>query len=255
MNNFKKIAEEFEKNVRTSMQNVREAVKKLNKEEPQKKPTFMEEVAQAAKKHAKQAITEKVTAEVQKVKEKVVKPKSKNLLKGCKTYMIGCMEFKNGESWRLECAERLGSRGIICFDPYIKPFDEKYAKEDSETQEEMKNLRKNGELGKVHEHFKEIVGTDLAMVDRSDFIVCYIDPKVPTFGTIHELVVANQAKKPIFVFVEGGVEHTPLWLLGILPPRFFYDNLEDLLLMIESIDDGAKKIDNSRWRIFKPEYR
>ena len=165
------------------------------------------------------------------------------------------MEFKNGEKWREECAESLGKIGIVCYDPYKKPFDETYVKEDVDSQEALKQMREDGDLKGVHEHFKEIVAIDLAMVDRSDFIVCYIDPQVPTFGTIHELIVANQAKKPIFVVVEGGVTKTPLWILGLLPPNYFYNDLESLLSMVKSIDGGEVEIDSSRWRLFKEEYR
>tara|TARA_R110002153_G_scaffold45929_3_gene129352 strand:- start:816 stop:1358 length:543 start_codon:yes stop_codon:yes gene_type:complete len=179
----------------------------------------------------------------------------KNILEKCKTYMIGAMEFQNGEGWRNKCSKELEEKGIICYDPYKKPFDEDYVKEDQDTQEKIKLLRENGELEEVHKHFKEIIAIDLAMVDRSDFIICYINPSTPTFGTMHELIVANQAKKPIFIFVEGGKTKTPLWLLGLLPVRFFYDDLDSLLDMVKKIDDGTVEIDSKRWRLFKKHYR
>jgi nucleoside 2-deoxyribosyltransferase len=165
------------------------------------------------------------------------------------------MEFvSDGESWRDKVSDTLTQMGVVCFDPYKKPF-ESDIKEDKESQNELREKRANGNLQDVHDHMREIIAADLAMVDRADFIIAYLNPDVPTFGTIHEIVVANQAKKPIFVFVEGGVKKTPLWMLGLLPVKYFYDDLDSLLKTIVDIDSGRKQIDSKRWRLFKEEYR
>jgi len=42
--------------------------------------------------------------------------------------------------------------------------------------------------------------------------------------------------------------------MGMLPPHYFYDSLEDALTMIEKIDSGARPIDSTRWRLLRPEY-
>jgi nucleoside 2-deoxyribosyltransferase len=178
-----------------------------------------------------------------------------NLLRKTRVYSAGPMEFvQDGETWRDKCDAFLSNLGVICFNPYKRPF-ESDIKEDKESQRMMREWREDGLLWKVHEHMKEIIASDLAMVDRADFIIAYVNPDVPTFGTMHEIVAANQQKKPIFVCVEGGVEKTPLWLLGLLPVRFFYNNFDELLEMIRKIDAGEVKIDSNRWRLFKEEYR
>lgn len=178
-----------------------------------------------------------------------------NILKKTKSYNIGAMEYvSDGETWRDRCDKFLGELGVTCFNPYKRPF-ESDIKEDKESQRLMREWRESGHLWKVHEHMKEIIAADLAMVDRADFLIAYINPDVPTFGSMHEIVAANQQKKPIFVCIEGGVEKTPLWLLGLLPVRFFYNNFDDLLEMLRKIDAGEVKIDSNRWRLFKPEYR
>ena len=178
-----------------------------------------------------------------------------NILKNTKSYSVGPMEYvEDGESWRHKCENFLADLGVVCFNPYKRPF-ESDVKEDKESQKMMRQWREEGSYWKVHEHMREIIAADLAMVDRADFIIAYINPDVPTFGTIHEIVAANQQKKPIFVCVEGGVHRTPLWLLGLLPVRYFYDDFDSLLNTLESINNGTIHIDSSRWRLFKEEYR
>ena len=171
------------------------------------------------------------------------------------TYLSGGMQYtQDGKSWREKCAEELEKMGVLVFDPYKKPF-ENSREETPEVHKQLIDWMDAGNLGMVAKHMKEVVADDLAMVDRSDFIVAYINKDIPTYGTTHELVVAVQQKKPIFVFVEGGVKNTPLWLLGIIPPHYFYDNLEDLLETLKQINEGSLEIDSSRWRLFKKEYR
>ena len=187
-------------------------------------------------------------------KKDLVYKMSKNLLNGCKAYLSGPMEYADGTFWREEAEKALNLIGVTCFNPYQKPFISGVP-ENKETQKLLKEQRLNGELWKVHETMKGIVADDLAMVDRSDFIVCHIDPKTPTFGTVHEFVVANQLKKPIFTFVSGGVRQTPLWMLGLVPTRYFYDSLSNLLENIMLINRGELEIDSSRWRLLKPEFR
>lgn len=174
------------------------------------------------------------------------------VLEKTRCYLVGHMEYGNGREWREEAKNRLNSLGVVCFDPYEKPF--KYTiKEDEETQDKLKKLRKTN-AALVHTHMKEIIAFDLAMVDRSDFIICCIDPSVPTYGTTHELVAANLAKKPIFVFVKGGIEKTPLWLMGLLSPKAFFNSLDDILLKLEKINNGSIKISSKRWRFLKRRY-
>ena len=62
-------------------------------------------------------------------------------------------------------------------------------------------------------------------------------------------------KKPNFVSVEGGKNKTPLWLLGMMPHNYFYNDIDEVLDMIRKIDSGEKKIDSDRWRLLRKELR
>jgi hypothetical protein len=93
------------------------------------------------------------------------------------------------------------------------------------------------------------------LVDRSDFIIAYINPKTPTFGTMEELVTAVKMKRPTFIAIAGSKKKTPLWLLGMFPHKYIYDSMDDILDMVIKIDSGEKEIDSDRWRLLKKEFR
>lgn len=185
-----------------------------------------------------------------------------NILAGTKTYLIGCMQYQNGEEWRNDMTEFLNQKNIVVFDPYKKPFINS-PKEDQLTQDLMMALMEgrrddiapSAQFDIVAAHYKQIRSFDLAMVDKSDFIVCYLNPNVPTYGTVEELVTAVRLKRPIFIVVEGGKSKTPLWVMGMLHHKYIYDDFDQLKKMLTSIDNGEKEADNRRWRLLKPELR
>jgi hypothetical protein len=62
-------------------------------------------------------------------------------------------------------------------------------------------------------------------------------------------------KKPIFLSVEGGKKKCPLWILGMIPHKYIYNSVEEIVDMIRKIDGEKVKVDSDRWRLLKPEYR
>lgn len=177
-----------------------------------------------------------------------------NLLYKTKTYLVGAMQYKNGEGWRNNISLALKEMSITIFDPYHKPFL-KDIRENEETRKNIDKLMEDGHYDEVQERMKEIRAYDLNLVDRSDFIVAYIDPQTPTFGTVEELVTAVRMKKPTFIAIEGGKKKTPFWLLGMFPHKYFYNNVEEITDMLKKIDSGEKEIDSDRWRLLRKEYR
>jgi len=177
-----------------------------------------------------------------------------NILRKTKTYLIGPMEYADGRGWRETMTPFLKNKGITVFDPYKKPFINA-PEEDESTHSRLGALMKKGEYSQVADHFKKVRAFDLSMVDRSDFIIAHIDPNVPTFGTIEELVVAVKMKRPTFIVVEGGKQNTPLWIMGMIPHKYIYNSFEEVQDMLTEIDNGKKSIDSDRWRLFKNELR
>lgn len=176
------------------------------------------------------------------------------ILNKTKCYLVGSMQYKNGREWRDEFQEKVKKLGITCFNPYSKPF----VKDIQECENFQKNLLSNLEKENydfVSEKMKEVRSFDLSLVDYSSFIVAYIDPTVVTVGSWEELFWANRLKKPIFLIIEGGKKKSPLWILGTLPHKYIYDDIDKVVDILSKIDKGEKELDNNRWRLLREEYR
>jgi len=177
-----------------------------------------------------------------------------NILKDVRLYTIGAMEYEDGQGWRNTVKTVLKPLGITIFDPYHKPFCNEI-KEDEEARQSLKDWMDTGQYDKVAERMKAVRRDDLRLVDLSDFFIAYINPKIPSWGSAEEIYWGNRLKKPIFLFVEGGKSKAPLWIMGTIPHKYIYDNLQEILDLIVKIDNGQRTIDSDRWRLLKPEFR
>ncbi len=177
-----------------------------------------------------------------------------NLLKNTSVYLCGHMQYMNGEEWRKTVTSRLNKYGIQCFNPYDKPFIEQ-VDEGPLFRKTLAEKLESEDFDFVEEKMRKIRIYDLNLVDRSDFIIAHIYPTISSWGSAEELVTAVRAKKPIFLSVEGGKKACPLWILGMFPHRYIYNNMDDILNTIEKIDNGTIKTESDRWRLLKPEYR
>jgi nucleoside 2-deoxyribosyltransferase len=177
-----------------------------------------------------------------------------NILNKTKCYLIGSIEYGDGKSWRVKIKTHLQSMGITVLDPYDKPFITAID-EGENTVLYLKSLIKLKKYSKVGKIVKKLRSYDLSMVDKSDFVIFYINPLTPTFGSVEELTTAVRMKKPTFIFVEGGKKNCPIWFFGMIPHKYIYNSMEGVLDVIKKIDSGKIPIDNSRWRLFREEYR
>lgn len=176
------------------------------------------------------------------------------ILRNTKTYLIGAMEYADGRTWRDDMEEFLDFLEIKVFNPYKKPFVDA-PEENEQTIIDLNSLMDQQKFDEVETRMRQVRGYDLSMVDRSDFVICYINPKIPTFGTMEELSWAARLKRPGFIVIEGGKTKTPLWIMGMFPHKYIYNNFDEVKEMIGSIDRGERVIDSDRWRLFRPELR
>lgn len=179
---------------------------------------------------------------------------TQNLLYRTRCYLVGHMEYANGEDWRRIVERKLNRLGIITFNPYKKPFV-KDVEEGDNFRNRMKEQMARGKFDEVCQKMRQIRIYDLNLVDRSDFIIAHIIPNVASWGSAEELVTAVRMKKPTFISIEGGKKNAPLWLLGMFPHKYFYDSVEEITSMISRIDSGEKTIDSDRWRLLSKEMR
>jgi len=171
-----------------------------------------------------------------------------------KTYLVGHMQYLSGRDWREEVTEKLKPLEITCFNPYKKPFI-KDVEEDEASREEMETWMKTKQYDRAAERLKMVRAYDLNLVDRSDFIIAHLVPDVASWGSAEEIVTAVRMKKPIFISMEGGKAKTPLWMLGMLPHKYIYNSIEEIIEMLYAIDSGSKEIDSDRWRLLQKKYR
>jgi nucleoside 2-deoxyribosyltransferase len=176
------------------------------------------------------------------------------ILHKTKCYLIGSMQYENGEAWREEAERRLHAMGVITFNPYKSPFING-PEENEETHANWRKALEEGRFEEVHEDFSEIRNADLSLVDRSDFLICYLKTSVFTAGTIEELSWAVRLKRPVFIVIEGGKEKVPFWVLGMVPAKYIYSSFEEVYSLLEKIHTGEREIDYKRWRLLRPELR
>jgi hypothetical protein len=176
------------------------------------------------------------------------------LLNRTRTYLVGHMQYFEGRSWREEITPKLTELGIVVFDPYKKPFIDDVV-EDELARKHLGEWMANGEYDRVAERMKRVRNFDLRICDLSDFIIAHIIPGVASWGAAEELVTSCRAKKPVFISVEGGKKAAPLWVMGMFPHKYIYDNLDDVMAMLKKIDAEEKVIDSDRWKLLKQEYR
>lgn len=176
------------------------------------------------------------------------------LLNKTKCYLVGHMQYQNGESWRNVVKDRLGKLGVTCFDPYHKPFLNSF-EEDDNTRSSLLNMMSEEKYDDVSDYMKKVRREDLRLCDISDFIFCRISPSIASWGSAEEIFWSNRMKKPVFLVVEGGKKATPLWLLGTIPHKYIYGSIEEALQMLERIHTGEKEINSDRWHLLKENYR
>lgn len=162
-----------------------------------------------------------------------------NPLIGAKAYLSGPIENDHYFIWRDEPKKILREQfQINLFDPCE---DEKQnwsavltKAREKKNYETLKNI------------CKSIVRKDLSLVDRSDLLIACLFKNTRTFGTTHEIILSNEAKKPTIIVCPDGKEFIPYWLWGIIKEEFMFDSWQQLYCYLDEVNQG-KHINNNRW--------
>lgn len=171
------------------------------------------------------------------------------MLKNTRCYLIGPMDrTENGRTWRETMQGFLEDLGVQVFNPYAKPTDK--AIENAETLNLRKKHVEEENWDEVSRIMKEIRRYDLRMVDLSDFVIVYLNMDDKPFGTIYEMNLANQQRKPVLVVSEGGKRNAPLWLFAEIPYEYIFENFEDLKTYLLGVNQGLDS-ENPRWKVFQ----
>lgn len=178
------------------------------------------------------------------------------ILNKTKVYLIGSIQNSGIEArtWREHATKELSSSGIICFDPFKKPFLNS-VDEDELTMSKLLHCMNAGFYKTVSQHMKKIRAFDLRLVDLSDFVIACISPTKASWGSADEIFTALRLRKPTFIVIEGGVSKTPLWIMGSIPTEYLFNNLDECLNRIKDIDSGKYPIDDKYWRLLDEKFR
>ena len=176
------------------------------------------------------------------------------LLLKTKVYLCGHMQYADGRGWREELTPKLVGLGVTVFNPYIKPFVDD-CEEDETVRAALKRCMETECYDAVAKRMKTVRNFDLRLCDLSDFIIAHINPAVASWGSAEEIVTSVRAKKPVFLSIVGGKKACPLWVMGMLPHKYIYNNLDEIVATLKRIDSGEKKIDSDRWKLLLSEYR
>jgi nucleoside 2-deoxyribosyltransferase len=167
------------------------------------------------------------------------------------------MEYTSDSlNWRDALKDRLGWMSIKVLSPMHVNFVA-HTDEAMDMHRQLKIKREAEQYDEVALHMKKIIQQDLRLIDLADFVIFNLEVAKPTFGTLHELVVASMQKKPIFLIINhpDGKRATPLWLLGLIKHQYIYNSLEEVISILQKINSGEKTIDSDRWRLLLPELR
>ncbi len=174
-----------------------------------------------------------------------------NRLKDNRCYLAGAMDRvkDGGIGWRQRVKEELVDLWINFFDPTCKP--DYLGVEDEHTRGIIQAAKERGDFDEVVKILRPIRAVDLRAIDKSDFIIVFLDKDNSGFGTIEELSLANREKKPILVWQEGGKELAPNWLFGMIPHKTIFGRLEDLTAYVRHIAKDEDIDTMNRWVFFK----
>ena len=175
-----------------------------------------------------------------------------NRLKGLRCYLAGPIDHAedDGVGWRNVAKMWLEQRGVVPMDPCDKPTDQAEHREIGEEKIQLMKLKQERRFDELTTYMKGIAHIDLRMLDRSDFVIVYIDMDAKPFGTIWELQQSLNQRKPTLVFLKAGKESCSLWLYGVMNHNYMFDTMGELFTYLNDIDKGLRNPDLTRWVFF-----
>lgn len=163
-----------------------------------------------------------------------------NVLAGRKCYFGAPIQFVDSDSnWREPIKTVLRDRfEIDVFDPSKDP-KQQWVPELNKAIETKNYLQ----MQKIARQF---VKADLQRVDRADFVIASLPYKIPTVGTIEEIITSNKAKKPTLIVCPQGKEKISAWLFGTIKLQYLFGAWDDLYEYLEDVRNH-KHTDDQRW--------
>lgn len=167
-------------------------------------------------------------------------------------YLAGPIDFLDdrGVGYRLELKTKLLSMGLaknMILDPTEKPVIYDGYKDFDTEKNYYYSLRKHGHWDELEKMCQMTMHVDLRLVDKSDVIIAVLNPNVPMFGTIHEIVVARQQKKPVIIVDPRGREGTSIWAIGLVGYKNIFRTIDEAVDYMNDVICGKINTDRNEW--------
>ncbi len=209
-------------------------------------------------------------------------------------YLSGPIDFAadGGFSWRDEWTQKLIQIGINpkqIYNPCRKPLHGAQFNLDNE-QDLAHQCREKEDWDQLDNILGQIMHVDLRMLDKSDIILVnfprigktelirqirmgehlqkdifsfndvnelirqYENMRVPTYGTIHEIVVAHLQRKPIFiVWEETGKKDCSAWLMRLVGHEHVFSDIDTLITHLDNVSHGKTAFNANEWLLLDPQ--
>ena len=173
-------------------------------------------------------------------------------LNGSKVYLIGSVDrvdIETAKKWRVEVSTTLSKLGVKSYDPCNKPTQ--YAQEIN-IRQQREQLIEEENYTALSELMRPICRYDLRMLDKSDFMIVYVDVDVHIAGSYHELAWALLRRKPTLVVVKQGKKNCPYWWFGVMPHEHIFSSFDEMYEYLCGVNSGV--FDSKHWKFFYPDF-
>lgn len=83
-----------------------------------------------------------------------------------------------------------------------------------------------------------------------DMVEQMAEVRIPTYGTMHEIVFARQQKKPVFTIWEDGMTTCSAWLAWLVGHKNVFRTIDSCVNRIDRIMHGKESVDPEDWLLF-----
>lgn len=164
------------------------------------------------------------------------------VLRGRRLYLSGPIEHgdHSGENWRIQPKQILAERyGLEIFDPFCDPKQNRV--------DELNEACEREDWDTVEAITADFVSKDLIWVTRSDLLIAYLPYRVPTTGTVHEIIESNRNKCPTILLCPQGKKYIPKWFRGFIKREHCLGSWEEVYTLLDAVERGEMK-HHRRWR-------
>lgn len=162
-----------------------------------------------------------------------------NYLKNKKIYLSAPIQHSDDDTWKISTINVLSNRfHLNVFDPAADPKQQRTP--------DLIKAQKECDYATIREIGKSFVRKDLGTVDRTDFVIAHVPYKVCTTGVPHEIIHANNIKRPVLLVCTQGKQFISPWYYGFIALEFMFSSWDELYCYLEEVDKGQHK-NNDRW--------